>query len=514
MMDIINEKCFFYEIKDKKEYSDSFIFDYYTFLLNKKNLIRSTTITVKLRNIHKYWLYAIHFPPKSEEISLHEYIAQFYRDCTIGYSITKTITNNCLTTSYVSKQYKPSNSSNCFSDLSEYFKFLYNKNINPKWEKLLGETPDGFYMEKLNLEKLAIQEKHNKGNSYGLRAKGLMRPALAERYTVFDDYNQKCKKGGVSSINNKHFPLQLFDELLKLTKNNPRRRLLYLLCGAYGARLSQACSLTVYDVDVKNRRVYLTDPRSEQKPSYEGVVFLEQEDRYSILKDKIVSVKRYNKEINKYIKITEPLDFINNPRLKELCNFKNPIPILKDKKRNLYCIDDKYEDLFFETFDKLNKLNDSSFPFVIQTQNNTIPTRKDLSDEMTKDFKKLNEKYPKFNLLNLKKKYHSLRHMFGVYMASIAHFISDESDKEEIETLLSNGKFIRNVELWRRFTASKMGHTNINSVDIYFNPDDILYELALEYFKERKNLFKDRLEKKKLELLDYSKEIETDVKND
>jgi len=59
----------------------------------------------------------------------------------------------------------------------------------------------------------------------------------------------------------KYFPMELFDELLEMSK--PRERLLYLLCGACSARIGQALNLTLYDIDYERQEVWLIDPKSD-----------------------------------------------------------------------------------------------------------------------------------------------------------------------------------------------------------------------------------------------------------
>jgi integrase len=501
MKDIVNNKCIFFETKDSIVYKDPFINDYYNFLINhKSHRLRATTIDSKIRNIHKFWIFAIYFQPNITE-SLEEYISRYYKNCVSGYKIKKTINNDFLQTTYTYKKYRPSpNPSSTFHDLSEYFQYIYNKNTNIQYDLVISDTPHGLYLDQKDLKEFKNIEKHNKGSSYALRAKGLMANALLKRKDAFSEYKRYGTTSSHSTLN-KTFPLQLFDNLIALTKNNPRRRLLYLLCGAYGARISQACSITIYDIDVKNRRVYLTNPRNNERPKHKGIVFLDQKGRYDILKDKKISTRRLNSETKKYELSIESLDFKDNPYLKDLCNFKQPIPSLKDKNRNLYCFDEYYEELFFETYEQLRKINDSAFPFVIQTRNNTIPDRKSLTNEIRRDFKKLNEPYPNFRLLDLPNKWHSLRHMYGSFMASIAYFEVD--DKLTLE--LSDGKVLNSIAIWKSFTAAKMGHKRIGSVDIYFNPDELIFELALEIFEDKKKKLAQERNKRKQELVDFEK---------
>ena len=47
------------------------------------------------------------------------------------------------------------------------------------------------------------------------------------------------------------------------------------------------------------------------------------------------------------------------------------------------------------------------------------------NDKFGKDIEKLKEKFPKYSKkLNIKNKFHSLRHMFGQYIANIAYLNS------------------------------------------------------------------------------------------
>ena len=90
-------------------------------------------------------------------------------------------------------------------------------------------------------------KKYNKGSSYGLKARGIMRDALANNITIFDklikskkyDKRENSLEKKLSrtfkdihqetKLVMKNFPSHIFNDFLYSVKN-PRDKLLYLLC--------------------------------------------------------------------------------------------------------------------------------------------------------------------------------------------------------------------------------------------------------------------------------------------
>ncbi len=44
--------------------------------------------------------------------------------------------------------------------------------------------------------------------------------------------------------------------------------MIYLICGACGARIGQALNLTLYDIDYEKLEIWLLDPKSDEKDIY------------------------------------------------------------------------------------------------------------------------------------------------------------------------------------------------------------------------------------------------------
>ena len=152
------------------------------------------------------------------------------------------------------------------------------------------------YGDAFNYQKIDNAKKYNKGSSYGLKARGIMRDALANNITIFDklikskkyDKRENSLEKKLSrtfkdihqetKLVMKNFPSHIFNDFLYSVKN-PRDKLLYLLCAGTGCRRSQALNLTFYDVDAIQQKVYLTDPFTNQVPVDSlGNIFMNKND--------------------------------------------------------------------------------------------------------------------------------------------------------------------------------------------------------------------------------------------
>ena len=65
---------------------------------------------------------------------------------------------------------------------------------------------------------------------------------------------------------------------------------------------------------------------------------------------------------------------------------------------------------------------------------------------------------------------HSLRHMFGTYIANIAYLKSNNLD-EEHTTRLPSHEVVNTITLYKKFAMTKMGIVTESSVEIYFKTD-------------------------------------------
>ena len=92
------------------------------------------------------------------------------------------------------------------------------------------------------------------------------------------------------------------------------------------------------------------------------------------------------------------------------------------------------------------------------------------SGKFKSDIEKLKKKYPKYEKrLSMKRRFHSLRHMFGQYIANIAYMHSDKLNRDHT-TRMPDLEVKNTISLFKDFCAKKMGHTS-EAVEIYFNAD-------------------------------------------
>lgn len=227
----------------------------------------------------------------------------------------------------------------------------------------------------------------------------------------------------------KYFPLELFDELLSISK--PREKLLYLLCGACSARVGQALNLTLYDIDYDKEEVWLIDPKSDDKDIYDN-------------KRKAWLKSEYNIDMDKENK-HNTLDL----------QFKYPIPLYHEP---IYWISDKYKKLFFKTLNEYRKsstyvseyVRTPPHPFLFTTRTGGRVHQRDALSRLKTAMKKLFIKYPKKEygmLFDLGM--HSLRHMFGHARAELYAHTQDDAIIY--------------------ITMNEMGHGSLESTLVYFN---------------------------------------------
>jgi len=252
----------------------------------------------------------------------------------------------------------------------------------------------------------------------------------------------------------KYFPLELFDELLEISK--PREKLLYLLCGACSARIGQALNLTLYDIDYEKQEIWLLNPKNDDEDIYSN-------QRRVWLKDE------YNIDINGDCEH-------NSPDLQ----FKYPIPIYHEP---IFWLSDKYKDLFFHTLKAYMKSAEyvSEFaryprhPFFFVTKTGKRVHARDALSRLKTAMKKLYATYPRdeYRLL-FDLGFHSLRHMFGHARAELYAGSGNES-------LIY-------------ITMNEMGHSSMESTLVYFNLSRESMKSLIKKYTDKKH--KDSLESK------------------
>lgn len=463
MYKFVGKKCYFYVEKDGKHYNEPFVPHYSEFLM--RNL---TVLAVKkhITAIHRFWMYSLFFPNDSWlELSLSEYLSEYQEALKRGIIIKKFFSDTDLEIKtsgvyFESKRLRDTRFE--FEALEKYYKYLHDERLNPKY--MLSKNHDlVIYSGEKDYKALDVKAKYSKGSGYGLKATGLAREALAERITLFSKF-KKYNKRTNNLYGNRIFPFFLFDKLLEIADD--RSKLLYLLCGATSARRSQALSLTQFDVDMKNRKVYLIDPTTQRTPhDSQGEVLFGQKPRKELLADYGIDFRA-----GKYKHI----------------QFKYPLPVLSTTAQDLFFIQDKYRAMFFEVYARYSKKINNKYPMVFQTissrpHNIWLPSNAD--EKFKKHIKELKRLYPAHaKYLDLDNKFHSLRHMFGAFMAGVAYLNSGKGSGEHT-TRMPDLEIRNTIEIYKEFTAKKMGITS-DAVNVYFRTDFVVDGYILQRVQE------------------------------
>ena len=460
MYKFIGKKCYFYVEKDGEKYSEPFM-PYYTEFLSRNMSV--LTVRKHVAALHRFWMYSLFLPsPSWMGMSFDDYLSDYQETIKRGMVIKKPFSDTELGISTTGAYYESSRLKRTgfeFGALEKYYKYLQDKDLNPLYG--LSKNHDlVIYAGEKDYKSLDRKDKYSKGSGYGLKAQGLAREALAEKVTIFSKY-KKYDKQSNTLYGNRVFPFFFFDKLLEIADD--RSKILYLLCGAVSARLSQALSLTQFDIDMKNKKVYLIDPIADRVPhNAYGEALFDQEPRKKLLAGYGIDFRA-----GKYKNI----------------QFKYPIPILSTTVQDLFFIQNKYRNMFFEVYARYMKTINSRYPMVFQTVSskpNNIWLPSNTNDKFARDLEKLRKLYPEHaKYLNLKNKYHALRHMFGTYLANLAYLKSDNLNREHT-TRMPDLEIRNTIELYKEFTARKMGHNDPKSVEIYFKPDFIADSYILE----------------------------------
>lgn len=470
MYKFVGDQCYFYIEKDGKEYHEPFIANYSKYLIAKKKKSIGT-VRKHITAIHRFWMYSL-FSPNDDsfswlEFSFSDWLAEYQNALERGIVIKKIYYNEELgfKTKGVYYESKPLKETYYeFVALEKYFIYLNDKNINPLYELSKNEELVIFSGIK-DYRSLDLRAKHNHGSGYGLKAQGLAREALAEKLTVFSEFKERGAERNILS-GNKIFPFAMYDSLLEMADD--RSKLLYLLCGATSARVGQALSLTMFDVDMQNKKVYLVDPRTDRVPTNEyGEDLFGQQSRKRLLAEYGIDFRWH-----KYKRI----------------GFKYPIPIIATGKQDLFFIQEGYREMFFETYARYSKTINSDYPMVFQTSSNhshNIWLPSNAGQKFKKHIDELKRLYPEqANFLNLKNKFHSLRHMFGQFMANMAYENSDKFSRDHT-TRMPDLEIRNTIEIYKEFTAKKMGHSSKKAVDIYFNSDFLVDSYIQKKIQEK-----------------------------
>lgn len=415
---------------------------------NKYNTIKTSLSTIKI-----FILWTLSKPLQDDE-DLIFYLSRYLEDAENGFQIYNSI---------------------FVKDLNENIEYLLvdslpkepttidkDKRIIENFLKTTNQDLFATFDLKKNIKSINHSSKSSRHDGYGLRMGSLSQEVFANDESIIPN-NNKPIKGDTRA-----FPYELFNELLQLAK--PREKLIYLLCGACSARISQALNLTLYDFDYVNRNVWLIDPRTNGQLGIHGI------------KRKQFLMDVYGIDAAK-----------DKPHVD--IGFKSPIPLRYKERLPLYWVSSIYRDLFFNTLSEYKLIpesnRDPNHPFFFVTSSGRRLSKQQVSDTFQRHCKKLKRKFPKYEVQLDAIGLHSLRHMFGVMMATFQAYLIIKGNPKNIP--LDQIKII---------TKEAMGHKQLSSTEIYFNRP---WNLNIELGEYLMNLFDKMQESQKYELLEKEK---------
>ena len=391
--------------------------------------LRINTIKSFVSSMERFWIWSLYNPPKENNLAF--YLSRYRESLLNGFEIKERIVNfenneeyeieilkvNPLKKVTINKE---------LAGIKSYF-FFMEETHKLRNEEVINKFYESFIRNKGGLDGIEIHKS------------GIYLEHFGKKRDLIKDYKIVKSKQDI-----KYFPLEYYDLLLKLAK--PREKLIFLLCGACGARIGQALNLTLYDIDYENQEVWLISPLSDEKDfrGYNRKKWLLEE--YGIDAEK------------------------TSPHNAQDFQFKYPIPLNHEP---LYWInEDKYKKLFFETL--IEYTNSSDFlpeylrnprhPFIFVRKTGKRVHQKEIYNRFKSILKKLVFEYgADKSILDLG--LHSLRHMFGHFWAEI---YAKTGDERIIFT-----------------TQEAMGHSDLSSTLVYFS---MSIETKKQILKEKSRL--------------------------
>jgi integrase len=268
--------------------------------------VSSNTIDSFMKSMNRFWIWSLYNPVESNE-RFPSYQARYREALRNGFEIKQNIFDEDLndyieTIILISKPLEKITINKESSGINSYFYFT--------------EEHDLLYDHRF-INHLYEKQKSAKSflSSIEIKSSNLALKAFGTNLKYLPSYRIPKRKQDI-----KYFPLELFDDLLEISK--PREKLIYLLCGACSARIGQALNLTLYDIDYDKEEVWLISPKSNEKDIYgnKRMIWLKNEYGINMLENNIHN--------------TSDLQF------------KYPIPTTKT---SLFWInEDKYKTLFFK----------------------------------------------------------------------------------------------------------------------------------------------------------------------
>ena len=370
--------------------------------------LSDNSIRTFMKSMERFWIWSLYSPVGYEE-SFPSYQARYRESLRYGFEIIDKVDSMEIVISS-SKPMQKSTINKEIAGINSYFYFTEEQDL------LYDHRFINYLYEKQRSAKSFL-------SSMEVRKSDLALEAFGKHKAYMPPYKISKNKQRI-----KYLPLNLFDELLEMSK--PRERLIYLLCGACSARIGQALNLTLYDIDYENEDVWLLGPKSDDVDIYGNKRREWLREEYSI--DMFVSNKHNTSDLQ----------------------FKYPIPLFREP---LYWINEqKYKPMFFEALQEYTNAPEympenvryPKHPFLFTTKSGARVHARETLTRFKSSLRKITEQNSlgqQLNNLGL----HSLRHMFGHAMAEIYARHPDDS--------------------LMVITQSAMGHSNLDSTKVYFN---------------------------------------------
>lgn len=474
----IRDRYYLSFVKDGEVYSDP-VLPYLTkYLLSSGHSI--STVKSYITSIKRYFIYCLYNDNK-EGLALKDYIAQYKLALEKGFEVyDKAVCGGFVINKKVFESPRLGESTIVkeWAALTVYYDYISDEKNQDEFE-MIGDAPVDIFYDRLDENYIRARQRLASART-GVKFKmdNDARKATKKRLTIFKDLTKRLSSR-IRTQDRSYipFPYKYFDSLLKVASSKDRA--LFLLQGLTSARVSQALSMTNHDIwfpcEDNNHKgmLWICRAQHNEQPQYSlsktkggghGIaVYGNQQGRKSLLLDE------YGIDSTVY-------PWTNNQG-------KYPIPVHRKDTSLTILPSTKYRKLLFQALRELVKNNfpedSTGHPFVFQTENGTIERRQYVARRFKGYLEKLEKMHPEYNW-SLLDGTHSLRHMFGQINADL--FIA-------IKSSLKNAPSSEIRELERQHknnTARSMGHSNYNSVNIYYRAtqdveDAYIEELVAQY---------------------------------
>lgn len=400
------------------------------------------TIINYIGSLERFWIWSLAVEP-DEDSDFPLYISKYRRELKNGFTIYDTTTNDYgRRIKLPILELEPKVQTSIDQEIACLYAFF-------KW---FSKSNPSYSLNKTTINWAALKKSflNSPHSSY---ISNNINPITLKRIAKKESNIAKPKKRIMKT--DKAFPLQYFYDLINIAE--PREKLLYLLLGGTSARIGQALNLTNYDIDFNNKKVYLSDPTIDDP---DQIGYLGETRRKWLLTNYNIKAK------SQY-----PHDTVM---------FKYPIP--SKPNQPLYWLHQEVQEMFFSLLAEYSTfpehLRNPIHPFFFTRKSGERLLIRPAYKTFKKHCRNLSKMHPKLNLDGLA--LHSLRHMWGNYMAELYHAASLEKIPAVAERI-------------RLYAQFGMGHSNEKSIDTYFNAkmDKVIQEggeFFVHYMREERHL--------------------------